>query len=87
MIYFIIASIISFYLWTTEEGGVLRKPFAYLAARVKNKYLNKGLFECLHCRSFWATVLIMSYYVAEDYRYFFAIPLVWILSITGYRLL
>ena len=83
----IISAIIGMYLWMTEEEGVLRKPFAWLASRVSNKYLRKGLFDCLHCRTFWASVIVMSVYSCWDINYLFCIPLTWILSITGYRLI
>ena len=79
------AAIIGMYLWLTEDDGLLRKPFAWCAARVKNKYLNKALFGCLRCRALWATVLFMSLHF--DINYLLNIPLVWILSITGYRLI
>jgi len=79
------AAIIGMYLWLTEDDGLLRKPFAWCASRVKNKYLNKALFECLHCRAFWATVLFMSLHF--NINYLLDVPLVWILSITGYRLI
>ena len=39
------AAIIGMYLWLTEDDGLLRKPFAWCASRVKNKYLNKALFD------------------------------------------
>ena len=81
------AAIIGIYLWLTEDDGLLRKPFAWCAARVKNKYLNKALFECLHCRAFWVTVLFMSLHAYFNINYLLDVPLVWILSITGYRLI
>ncbi len=81
------ASFVSFYLWLTEEDGALRKPFAWLASRVPNNYLRKALFDCLHCRAFWAVVILMSIHATTNMNYLLSIPLVWILSITGYRLL
>ena len=83
----ITSAIIAFYIWLTEEDGMLRKPFAWLASRVSSDIIRKALFDCLHCRTFWATVLVMSLHATTDIRYLLAIPLVWILSITGYRLL
>ena len=79
------AAVIGMYLWATEEDGFLRKPFSWCAARVTNKYIRKALFDCLHCRAFWVSVLAMS--IPLDLNFFLSIPLVWILSVTGYRLL
>ena len=82
-----IAASISFYLWLTEDEGALRKPFSWGAARVSNDTIRKALFDCLHCRAFWATVLFMSLHSFVDINYLLSIPLVWILSLTGFKLI
>lgn len=81
------SAFIGLYLYLTEEEGLLREPFSWLASRVKNRILRKALFDCLQCRSFWASVLFMSLHATTNINYLLAIPLVWILSITGYRLI
>tara|TARA_R110002126_G_scaffold148258_4_gene294324 strand:- start:434 stop:694 length:261 start_codon:yes stop_codon:yes gene_type:complete len=80
----IISTFISMYLWLTEEDGLFREAFAMLASKFKNKTIRKGLFDCLHCRAFWMAVPLVAIF---NINYLFYIPLVWILSLTGYKLI